>query len=312
MPIGSRAGAVGLWLAVLGCQTTVEPPRPVAPSTPAPPSGEPERASLDPLSTEVLAVMDEAADPCVDFYRYACGQWLDETPQPADEPVYGRFHELHERNLAVMRAILEDAAADPQAAGEAGQLGRFYASCMDEAGVETAGLRSIGPLLAEIDAASTPAAAMVVVAELHALESDALFDDQAQPAYDDPSINVAHLGQGGLGLPDRSYYLDEGAEADALREAYVEHVAFMLEASYAELGTPVSAELPGLAAKVVALETELARASEPRDELRDPEAQRNPMRRAALARLVPELPWAVYFDAAGHPEAPALNVAPRA
>jgi predicted metalloendopeptidase len=315
MQNGSRVATLGLLVAVLGCPKTVEPP-PAEPPVVSPPRTEPKPASHHPASDEVLAVMDEAADPCVDFYRFACGQWLDQTPQPADQPRYGRFHVLRDQNRAVMREILEDAAADPEAKGERGQLGRFYAGCMDEAATEAAGLRELVPLLLEIDATSTPAAAMTVLAKLHQLGAEPLFDVAVEPSYDEPDTLVAHLGQGGLGLPDRSYYLDEGPQADALRQAYVEHVALMLQASQvaagpADAGTKGSqAYLASLAAKVVALETELARAGRPREELRDPELQRNPMDRPALAKLVRELPWAAYFEAAGRPDAQVLNVAP--
>lgn len=313
MQIGSRVGTLGLLVAVLGCKTTAEP-APVTPPVVEPPAPDgPPAATLDPTTAEVLAVMDEGADPCVDFYRYACGQWLDETPRPADKPRYGRFHALRDQNTAEMRAILEDAATDPQAPGERGQLGRFYASCMDEGAAEAAGITALAPLLAEIEAVKTPAATMTVLAKIHQAGGDALMSVHVEPAFDDPSTHVAHLGQGGLGLPDRSYYLDAGPDAEGLRKAYVEHVAFMLGASKLA-GTPE--ELAALAAGVVTLETELARASVPRDELRDPEAQRSPMNRAALAKLVPELPWTAYFAAAGLPEpwpvAKALNVAPKA
>jgi putative endopeptidase len=303
MQTGSRRGALWLSLAVLGCKTTVEEPPRVQPPVVVPPQPEPQPLAVDPVSAEVLAVMDEAADPCSDFYRYACGQWLAETPPPPDQPRYGRFHALRDANRQVMREILEEAATEPQAPGERGQLGRFYSSCMDEGAAEEVGLAAIQPLLAEIDAAHRPAATLTVLARLHQAGANALFAIGVEPDYDDPDTNIVHLGQGGLGLPDRSYYLDEGAEADALRQAYVAHVALMLESA----GLAESAEL---AAQVVALETALARASTPRDELRDPERQRNPMKRAALVKRVPELPWNAYFEAAGRPDVQALNVAP--
>jgi putative endopeptidase len=315
MHTGARLAALGLFATTLGCKTSVEDPRAATPpGGPAQAVGKP--AALHPVSAEVLAVMDEAADPCVDFYRYACGQWLAETPQPADQPRYGRFHALRDQNRAVMREILEDAATEPQATGERGQLGRFYAACMDEAAGEAAGLHALEPLLAEIDAARTDAAAMKVLAKLHALGARPLFSLDVEPSYDDPGTNVAHLGQAGLGLPDRSYYLDAGPDAEALRTAYEAHVALVLQASQrpgapADAGTKGSpAYLASLAAKVVALETELARAGRPRDELRDPDVQKNPMTRAALAKRVPKLPWKAYFEAAGRPDAQGLNVAP--
>ncbi len=304
MQTGSRVGTLWLSLAVLGCKTTMEEPPPSKrPTVAAPEAVAPERS---PVSAEVLAVMDEAADPCVDFYQYACGQWLAETPRPADQARYGRFHALRDANRDTMRAIVEDAAADASASGERGQLGRFYASCMDEAAAEQRGLEGLRPLLTAIDGARNPAAAMTVLAQIHQVGGRALFRVDVEPDFDDPEINIAHLGQGGLGLPDRSYYLDEGPEAEALREAYRAHVALMLEA----VGNEDDARR--LAGQVVALETQLARAAKPRDEMRDPDAQRNPLERAALAKLVPELGWKAYFEAAGRPDLGTLNVAPPA
>lgn len=294
-----------LWLslAMLGCKTTAEEPLPSSPPAIAPVVAEPVAAS--PISAEVLAVMDESADPCVDFYQYSCGQWLADTPRPADKSRYGRFHGLRDANSDAMREILEDAATDPSAPGERGQLGRFYASCMDEAAAERAGLEGLQPLLTAIDGARDPAKLAAVLAALQRAGARALFRVDVEPGFDDPDTNILQLGQGGLGLPDRSYYLDEGPQADALRQAYVAHVALMLEA----VGNAESARL---ATAVLALETQLARAATPRDQMRDPDAQHNPMTRAELAKLVPKLAWKRYFEAAGRPELETLNVAPPA
>ena len=203
---------VGLGLYGGACKTT-----PL--ESPADPKGE------APLSTEVHALIDEAADPCVDFYRYACGQWLDETVRPADQPRYGRFHELRERNKLAQRTILEEDAADANATGDAAKLGRFYATCMDEAAVETAGIEPLAPLLEAIAAAKDDAGLMRVLAQLQQVGARPLFDLDVDAGYEDPEITSVHVDQGGLGLPDRRYYLDEGEAAEALRAAYVEHVA---------------------------------------------------------------------------------------
>ncbi|MCB9713900.1 MAG: M13 family metallopeptidase [Myxococcales bacterium] len=279
---------VGLGLYGGACKTT-----PL--ESPADPKGE------APLSTEVHALIDEAADPCVDFYRYACGQWLDETVRPADQPRYGRFHELRERNKLAQRTILEEDAADANATGDAAKLGRFYATCMDEAAVETAGIEPLAPLLEAIAAAKDDAGLMRVLAQLQQVGARPLFDLDVDAGYEDPEITSVHVDQGGLGLPDRRYYLDEGEAAEALRAAYVEHVAEILDA----LGEP---DAPQRAAEVVALETELARVSIPRDQIRDPDQRSNPMTVAELAKLTPTLPWKAYLEAAGIPEPKHLNV----
>ncbi|MCX4245850.1 M13 family metallopeptidase [Paraliomyxa miuraensis] len=301
----ARGVGTVLWLGlgVAGCKVTDEPPLVDPVKVTEPVADPPPTSSIDSASsTQVLAIMDEAADPCADFYRYACGQWLDETPMPADQPRFGRFHELRDANKEAMRTILEKAAADPKAEGERAKLGRFYAACMDEGAASAAGLTGLQPLLAKIDAARTPAAFMTVVAELQQVGANPLFRVDVDPDFDDPTINVVHLLQGGLGLPDRSYYLDEGPQAEALRKAYVDHVALVL-------GTAGAPDAAKAAALVMTLETELARATVPRDQMRDPERQRNPLRRDALAKLTPGLVWDAWFSAAGRKDVSTLNLA---
>lgn len=309
MQIARRVGTLGFGLSLgslfFGCRVTDAPPVEPVMGPKAPTDAAAAVASDPEVAAQVLAVMDEGADPCVDFYRYACGQWLDETPQPADQPRFGRFHQLRDANKQVMREILEAAAADPNAEGDRAKLGRFYASCMDEGAAEAAGLTGVQPLLAKIDAARTPAETMALVADLQYVGARPLFRAAVEPDYDDPGTEILHLGQGGLGLPDRSYYLEDGAEADALRQAYVEHVALVLSAA----GVVGDAAAERTARQVLAFETELARVSLPRHELRDPERQRNAMTRAALGKRIPSLPWAAWFEALGRPDVERFNVA---
>ncbi len=289
---------LGLGLGVVmipaACKTT-----PVTP----PPSAATASSVDEVLSEQVHAVMDEAADPCTDFYRYACGQWLDDNPLPGDQTRFGRFHELREANKVAMREILEATAADPQAEPAQAQLGRFYTSCMDESAVAEAGTGSLEPILASIDKARKPKAMMRVLAQLHRVGAKPLFDVDVDADFDDPSVKIARLGQGGLGMPDRDYYLDTSPDAEALRQAYVEHVALMLE-------TVGEKDAAGMAAKVLAFETQLAQASMPRAELRDPQKRRNKVTRDGLAAVTPKLPWDGYFEAAGRPDLSHVNVAP--
>ena len=265
------------------------------------PSGAATNEQTTSAAEVVHSVMDEAADPCTDFYRFACGQWLDETTMPSDQPRYGRFNELREQNEATLRQILDDAvaAADPEPAQA--QLGTFYGSCLDEAAVNENGLTAIEPLLGRIDGMKSLDDMMSIVGEMHQYGARPLFSLNVDADYDDPDLNMTHLGQSGLGMPDRKYYVEEGEAADALRKAYTDHVALVLGALGDEDGA-------SLAAKVVALETELAAVSIPRDQIRDPDKRRNKTDLKALKKLTPKLSWDAYFTAVGRPDLSEFNV----
>jgi len=256
------------------------------------------------VATEVVANMDRAADPCGDFYRYACGGWLDATPLPADETRYGRFHVLRDRNNETLREILETAAADASATGDRAKLGRFWRSCNDEPAIESRGLAPLQPVLAEIDTVDDPAGLLAAAGSLQRRGVRVLFDLDVEPDYKRPEINIAYLGQGGLALPDREFYLGTAPRFAELREGYRAHVARMLELS----GMPAG-EASQRAADVLAFETALAKASMPREELRDPEQRYHKIDRAKLEQTS-ALPWARWFAAAGRPDLEELSLTP--
>lgn len=283
-----------LGLLVLGCKT----------ETRTPGGDEATPAKADPidaaLASEVVSNMDAAVSPCDDFYRYACGGWIDRTELPADQPRYGRFQALRQRNSEALRTILENASTSEDPGSK--MLGTFYGACMDQAAIDAAGLGALKPTfdeVAKLDAKSL----MKTVGSLRLVGVPVLFDFDIQPEDKDPTTNIAHLSQGGLGLPDRDYYLGEGERAESIRKAYVEHVAAMLSAG----GFDAAA-----APKVFAFEKALAEASTPRAELRDPELRYNRMTRDALAKLAPKLDWNGHFEALGHPDMDQLNVFPPA
>ena len=271
-------------LLAVGCKTQTQPPEG--------PGGTAQAPTVKPeVAAEVLANMDAQTNPCDDFYRYACGGWIDATELPADQPRYGRFQTLMERNQEALRGILE---------ADEGQLGTFYGACMDEGAVETAGLTALAPTLERI-AGMKRGQESKVAGELRAMGIGGLFSFDVGPDYKDPSINIAHLSQGGLGLPDRDFYLGDDDQSKALRAAYQAHVGKILGAA------GLSADD---AAGILALETALAKASKPRDQMRDPTVQYNRMTREELAALTPGFDWGPYFTALGLADADALNVYP--
>ncbi len=288
-------------------------PKPADPSaTPAtqtpPPLQRPTLVAREAIGAGVLAAVDTTVDPCTDFYRYACGGWLKKTTRPEDKPRYGRgFGELADRNNAVLRKILEDAA---QAKGKVSpiesKLGAFWTACMDEAAVDKAGIKPLMPVLSQVAAVKDEASMMRVVGKLHATYfggGGALFGMYIEPDAKRPDVYVAQAGQGGTGLPDRDFYINP--QSKALLTAYQEHVARIL----GFLGeTPDSAAAQ--AAKIVAFETELAKIALPRAELRDPDKTYNLLGVEGLKALDPATPWDVYFAALGYKKiAGDLNIA---
>lgn len=276
------------------------------PSSTPPPGADATPAVSDPdsLSSQVHAIMDEDTDPCTDFYRYACGQWLDETEIPGDESRYGRFNALRENNIATLHEILEQAVVEANPDPDTARLAAFYGSCMDEPAIEKNGITGLESALAQIDSIKNPKTLMRALGALKIVGVAGLMDFDVSADYDQPDINIAHLSQGGLGLPDRDYYLRQGEDAEALRQAYVEHVATMLGL----LGVEDAA---AAAARVIAFETLLAEASTPRDQLRDPKKRHFEVDAKGLAKLAPGLPWKEFFTAAGTTTPSVTNVTPQ-
>jgi endothelin-converting enzyme/putative endopeptidase len=256
------------------------------------------------VARSVESVLDRSVDPCVDFYQFACGTWLKSTPIPPDRAQVGRsFTEIQERNRLVLRDLLEEAMRTPGGAGDAGKLGRFYASCMDAEAIERLGIEPLQQSLALIDSVQDPASLMQVAGKLRQIGVETLFETQVFPDFGNPGIEIAQFFQGGLGLPERAFYLDDDEHSRSTRSDYEKHVARML----ALLGNPEEEARAGAAA-VLAFETRLATVSLPRDLTRDLDRIYHRIDRSGLNALAPALAWDGYFESIEDPGLQAINV----
>jgi predicted metalloendopeptidase len=253
-----------------------------------------------PGSGLVLTDMDLAADPAQDFYRYVNGGWLAANPVPADESSWGVFQEVDRRNELVLQRILEGAAKEP--ADELHRmLGDFYATGMDERAIEAQGARPLEEELARIDALAHIDGLPALLARLHAIGTDALFALGSNADLTDATTNILFVLQGGMGLPEKDYYLRDDPESVELQKEYQAHVARMLalcEVSQAE----------EQAAAVVELETELARAAFGAVDFRDPQRLLGKMDVAAVAALTPHFDWTAYLTLHGLDPAHPINL----
>jgi len=250
------------------------------------------------------ANLDKTCKPCDDFYQFAMGGWMKSNPIPPEYSNWGTFTQLADKNQQNLRQILEDAASAKAALGSNEQkIGDFYASCMDTTAIEAAGTKPLEPGLARIASFKTISDLPAVAEYLHSTGVGGFFRfNSTQDAKDSTQV-IGAAFQGGLGLPEREYYLKEDDKSKQLREAYTKHVAKMLEL----LGHSAD-QSAAEAATVLKIETALATASMKNTDLRDPDKTYHKLMLADLRALTPNFSWEAYFKAVGHPELKEINV----
>jgi predicted metalloendopeptidase len=248
--------------------------------------------------------IDKTLDPCVDFYQYACGNWLKTAEIPPDQSSWVSFVELDERNLVTLHDILEKASANnPGRTAVEQKIGDFYESCMDEKTVDAKGIDSLKPELDRIAAAGDKAALIDAIARVHLMGPDALFNFYSRSDLHNADQVIAYLDQGGLSLPDRDYYIKNDARMTEMRKHLVEYVTqvFVLAGQ-----SPTQAAES--AQTVLRVETALAQASMDRTIRRDPHTRDHKMTRDAAVALAPNFHLDQYFSAIGAPNFSEMNV----
>ena len=251
------------------------------------------------------ANLDATVKPGDNFYQYANGGWLKNNPIPADKSRFGAFEELDEENTTQLHGIMEEAAADQTAqSGSVKQkIGDFYKSGMDSAKIEKDGIKAIQIDLDQIDAIKTITDLQKQVSLNHSMGMPGLFNFYAAQDEKNSTKMIAQLYQGGLGLPDRDYYVSDDARSKEIRVEYQKHLVRTFE-----LIGQSNAEAAKSAETVVRIETELAKASSTRLALRDPVANYNKTDLAGLKKIAPEFNWDLYFINLGLTQTKEINI----
>lgn len=251
------------------------------------------------------ARMDTTALACDNFFQYVNGTWVRNTEIPADRSRYGSFDILQDRNTDVLKSILEEASKTKSPKGSDMQMiGDFYLSCMDEEGIEKAGLTELDPIFKQINGIKDTKTLVAVIAQFHKMGIPAVFGFGASPSLSDSKMNIANTGQGGLSLPNKTYYTNTGDKDKEMRDKFVAHMTKMFE-----MAGDDAAKAATNANAVMKLQTRLANASRSPVENRNPKFSDNKMTLADADKLSPNLVWESYIAERGATKVSQMNVA---
>jgi putative endopeptidase len=252
-----------------------------------------------------LSSMDRKLDPCVNFYQYACSGWRQKNPIPADQTSWSVYGKLYQDNLKFLRRILEQAASAKNRDTVTQEIGDYYFACMDETKIQKDDLAGIKP---DLDAISRLKSARELAAVLAQLQlhfngnGGMLFAAGSQQDPDDSEQIIASIDQGGLGLPDRDYYIKDDGKSKETRARYIQHVQKVFE-----LFGDSAGDAKKHAETIMRMETAMAKASMTVVDRRDPYKLKNKIKFDALSALTPNFDWKTYYSSLPYPSFEILN-----
>jgi putative endopeptidase len=251
-----------------------------------------------------LDTIDKTADPCVDFYQYACGNWIKNTEIPADQPEWVSFIELDERNKEVERDILEKAAVEsPSRSAMEQKIGDYYSACMNEKAADAKGLDPVKRELERVMAVKDKQTLIDTIAHNHMIGANALFNFYSHPDLHNADQVIAYIDQGGLTLPDRDYYIKDDAKQVEMRKHLVDYITEVFT-----LAGQSPAKAADSAQTVLRIETALAKAQMDRTLRRDPKNRDHKMKTDDALALAPNFYLSRYFKDVNAPSFAELNV----
>ncbi|MCX6232072.1 MAG: M13 family metallopeptidase [Bacteroidetes bacterium] len=252
-----------------------------------------------------IANMDTTVRPGDDFYHYANGTWMKNNPIPADNSRWGAFETLMEENYKQLQTIMTEAASakDAKEGSVQQKIGDFYNSGMDTVSIEKTGIKAIQPELDKIAAIKTPLDVQKHIAYMQTSGMSTLFYFYAAQDEKNSNAIIGNFYQGGLGLPDRDYYLSPDPRSTEIRKEYVKHITKMFE-----LTGETKEQSAKIAEQIMLMETQLANVSSTRVALRDPVANYNKTNLDGLKKNIAKFDWSAYFEALGLTKTEDINV----
>jgi putative endopeptidase len=276
-------------------------PAPATAQQPAVPAAEKPLPALD------LSSIDPTADPCTDMYKFACGRFNANHPIPSDQPSVDPFYVLYNVNTQELNGILQHAqSATGPRSPDAQKIGGYFKACMDTAAIEAASLKSLQPFLTRINALSASpsgrAQLPTLIGDIQRSGVNVFFGYGEQQDLKDSSKQIADIGQDGLGLPEKDYYLRSGEKDATLRIQYIEHITKMLTLAGASRERAATD-----ARNILKLETALASASLGVVDMRDPEKTYHLQPIATLKASLPGFNFTAFEDAIHSPHVAEIN-----